>query len=211
MALHPPTYHNLTVSDGTNVAYAEAGSPSDTLLLLLHGFPSSSTQFRNLIPLLSPTHHVLAPDLPGFGLTASPSNYTFTFANLAQTISLFLAALNITRYAVYVFDYGAPVAFRLALESPGSITALVSQNGNAYVEGFGHPFWDPIMALWDHNTDANRKALADAVFTLEGTKFQYVTGVPAQDQPRIDPAAYTYDYLQNVKSPEKQQVQLDLL
>lgn len=183
------TYHNLTVSDGTNLAYAEAGSPSDPLLLLLHGFPSSSTQFRNLMPLLSPTHHVLAPDLPGFGLIASPSNYIFTFANLTQTISLFLAALDITRYDVYVFDYGAPVAFRLALESPGSITAIVSQNGNAYVDGFGHPFWDPVMALWDHNTDANRKVLADAVLNLEGKKFQYLTGVPAQDLPRIDPAA----------------------
>jgi len=127
MALHPLTYHNLTVSDGTNLAYTEAGSPSHPLLLLLHGFPSSSNQFRNLIPLLSPTHHILAPDLPGFGLTTSPANYNFTFANLAQTISLFLAALHITRDAVYVFDYGAPIAFRLALKSPESITAIISQ------------------------------------------------------------------------------------
>jgi len=211
MALHPLTYHNLTVSDGTNLAYAEAGSPSDPLLLLLHGFPSSSNQFRNLIPLLSPAHHILAPDLPGFGLTTSPATYNFTFANLAQTLSLFLAALHITRYAVYVFDYGAPIAFRLALKSPASLTAIVSQNGNAYVEGFGHPFWDPIMAVWEHNTATNRKILADAYLTLAGTKLQYEAGVPVPDHPLIDPAAYTYDYLQNVQSPEKQAVQLDLL
>lgn len=211
MASYRPTYHNLAVSDGSNVAYTEAGSPSLPLLLLLHGFPSSSNQYRNLIPLLSTTHHIIAPDLPGFGLTTSPASYDFTFANLTQTISLFLAALHITRYAVYIFDYGAPVALRLALESPRSITAVVSQNGNAYVEGFGHPFWDPIMALWDNNTETNRKALADAYLNLDGTKLQYVTGVPDDDLPLIDPAAYTLDYLQNIQSSEKQRIQLDLL
>ena len=211
MAYYPSTYHNVTVSDGTNVAYTEAGSPSLPFLLLLHGFPSSSNQFRNLIPLLAPTHHVVAPDLPGFGLTTTPANYTFTFANLSKTIGLFLSALNITQYAVYIFDYGAPVALRLALQSPESITAIVTQNGNAYVEGFGHPFWDPIMALWDNNTDANRAVLRENALTLDFTKAQYVTGVPAQDIPLIDPVAYTYDYLQNIQPAEKQDVQLSLL
>ena len=210
MTYHPATYHNLTVSDGTTIAYTEAGSPSLPLLLLLHGFPSSSNQFRNLIPLLAPTHHIIAPDLPGFGLTTTPADYDFTFANLANTIGLFLTALNITRYAVYIFDYGAPVALRLALSSPQSITAIVTQNGNAYVEGFGHPFWDPIFALWDNNTDANRAALRDGILTLAGTKFQYVTGVPSQDLPLIDPVAYTYDYLQNIAPPGQKDVQLAL-
>ncbi|KAL8820441.1 MAG: hypothetical protein Q9191_007515 [Dirinaria sp. TL-2023a] len=211
MSCHPTTYHNVTVSDGTNVAYAEAGSPSLPLLLLLHGFPSSNNQYRNFIPLLAPTHHVIAPDLPGFGLTTTPANYTFTFANLASTIGLFLSALNITRYAVYIFDYGAPVGLRLALKSPDAITAIVSQNGNAYNEGFGHPFWDPIMALWENDTAANRAVLRDNALTLDFTKLQYTAGVPAEDLPLIDPVTYTYDYLQNIQTPAKQEIQLSLL
>ena len=133
---HDPTYNNITVSDGTNIAYVEAGSPHLPNILLLHGFPSSSNQFRNLIPLLSPTNHVIAPDLPGFGLTTTPANYTFTFENLTKTIGLFLAALNVSSYAVYIFDYGAPVGLRLALQNPKSTTAIVSQNGNACKYGY---------------------------------------------------------------------------
>jgi len=191
MALHPPTYHNLTVSDGTNLAYAEAGSGSDPLLLLLHGFPSSSNQFRNLICLLSPAHHILAPDLPGFSLTTSPTNYNFTFANLAQTISLFLAALHITRYAVYIFDYGAPVAFRLALESPASLTAIISQKRKRLRRRLRPPLLGPHHGALGPQHRHNRKILADAYLILAGTKLQYEAGVPAPDHPLIDPAAYT--------------------
>ena len=141
MAHHPSTYHNISVSDGSNVAYISAGAPDLPTVLLLHGFPSSSNQFRNLIPLLSSHHHVIAPDLPGYGTTTTPADYTFTFASLTNTIRLFLTAINITSHAVYIYDYGAPVGLRLALANPKSTTAIISQNGNAYLEGFGHPFW----------------------------------------------------------------------
>ncbi|KAL8794359.1 MAG: hypothetical protein Q9195_003057 [Heterodermia aff. obscurata] len=209
---HPPTYHNLTVSDGTTISYTLAGSPSSPPLLLLHGFPSSSHQYRNLIPLLSPTHHIIAPSLPGFGLTTTPPNYNHTFATLTSTISLFLTALHLTRYAVYIFDYGAPVALRLALANPSALTAIISQNGNAYVAGFGHPFWDPIMATWTSgDSAATREALRAGVMTLATTRLQYEAGVPASDLPLIDPVTYNLDYLQNIAPKERQEAQLDLL
>ena len=211
MNYSPPTYHNLTVSDGTNVAYIEAGSASKPPLLLLHGFPSSSNYYRNLIPLLSESHHIIAPDFPGFGLTTAPADYTYTFANLTKTISLLLTALNFTEYAAYIFDYGAPVGLRLALENPKSLAAIVTQNGNAYVEGFGHPFWDPIMALWKDNSEANRNALREGALNLDFTKMQYTTGVPTNDLPLIDPVTYTYDYLKNIQGAKNQEIQLDLL
>ena len=179
--------------------------------VVLHGFPSSTNQFRNLIPLLSSTHHILAPDLPGFGLTTTPANYTFTFASLTHTISLFLTALNWTNYAVYIFDYGAPIALRLALEQPEAISAIVTQNGNAYVEGFGHPFWDPIMALWQNPTPAARALLRDNVLSLDTTRYKYTAGVPAADLPLINPSTYTLDYLQNLNTPTQKDHQLDLL
>ncbi|KAG7005666.1 hypothetical protein G7Y79_00018g044730 [Physcia stellaris] len=199
------------VSDGSNIAYVEAGASNLPPLLLLHGFPSSTNQFRDLIPLLSSTHHILAPDLPGFGLTTTPANYTFTFASITDTISLFLAALNWTNYAVYIFDYGAPIALRLALEQPDAIRAIVTQNGNAYVEGFGHPFWDPIMALWENPTPAARALLRDNVLTLNTTRYQYTAGVPSADLPLINPTTYTLDYLQNLYTPTQKDHQLDLL
>ena len=206
------TYHNVTLPDSTSIAYITAGSPFSPPLLLLHGFPSSNNQFRTLIPLLSPTHHVIAPSLPGFGLTTTPPNYTFTFASLTHTISLFLCALNLTTYSAYIFDYGAPIALRLALENPASITAIISQNGNAYEEGFGHPFWDPIMATWKSNDSASDCAvLRDNALTPAFTKFQYTAGVPAADLPLIDPNTYTLDYPQNLATPEQKEHQLDLL
>ncbi|MCJ1451074.1 hypothetical protein MMC28_001408 [Mycoblastus sanguinarius] len=204
------TYNNISIL-GANVSYISAGSPDLPTLLLLHGFPSSSNQYRNLIPLLSSAYHIVAPDLPGFGLTTVPTSYVFSFANLAVTIGAFLTALNITSYAVYIFDYGAPVALRLALTNPNSIKAIISQNGNAYVEGLGHPFWDPVEALWKTNSTANRDFLRDNLLTLDGTVAQYTTGVPASDLPLIDPAAYTYDYLVNELGSAAQDRQLALL
>ena len=205
------TYSNVTVPDGSNVSYVSAGASHLPTILLLHGFPSSNNQFRNLIPLLSPTHHVIAPDLPGFGLTTTPANYSFTFDNLASTIAAFLVALNITKYSMYIFDYGAPTGLRIALQTPQAITSIISQNGNAYDEGFGHPFWDPIFALWN-SSDATpeREVLRGNVLTLAGTKMQYTTGVPEADLPLIDPNDYTYDYLVNVAGPENQNRQVDL-
>lgn len=207
---YPSIYKNITVSPNTTVSYISAGSPTLPTLLLLHGFPSSSNQFRNLIPLLSTTYHILAPDLPGFGLTTYPSDYDFTFDNLALTISAFLAALKIGNYAMYIFDYGAPVGLRLALTNPSSIKAIISQNGNAYVEGLGHPFWDPIEALWADPSPENYETVRTGVLTLGATAYQYTAGVPSDDLPLVDPAAYTYDYLKNVQTPADQDRQLAL-
>lgn len=210
---YPITYNNITLpaSSNTTISYIAAGAPTLPTLLLLHGFPSSSNQFRNLIPLLSSSYHIIAPDLPGYGLTTVPSDYTYTFGNLALTIGAFLIALHITSYAVYIFDYGAPVAFRLAVKNPHSIKAIISQNGNAYVEGLGHPFWDPVEALWENNTTATRETLRQGILSLEATKYQYTEGVPTADLPLIDPVTYNYDYLQNLQTPEKQDIQLALL
>lgn len=207
---YPTTYNNLTVAPNTTVSYISAGSPKLPTLLLLHGFPSSSNQFRNLIPLLSSTYHVIAPDLPGFGLTTCPTDYTFTFDNLALTIGAFLTALSISSYAMYIFDYGAPVGLRLALANPSSIKAIISQNGNAYVEGLGHPFWDPIEALWTNPSPQNYDTVRAGVLTLAATEYQYKAGVPDSDIPLIDPAAWTYDYLGNVQTPADQDHQLAL-
>ena len=204
------TYNNLTLTPNTTISYISAGSPSLPTLLLLHGFPSSSSQFRNLIPLLSQSYHILAPDLPGFGLTTYPSDYVFTFDNLALTISAFLTALTINSYAIYIFDYGAPVGLRLALANPSSIKAIVTQNGNAYNEGFGHPFWDPIEALWADPSPQNYEALRTGILTLDTTIYQYKAGVPSADLPLINPAAYTYDYLLNIQTPADQDRQLAL-
>ena len=210
MASPLPTYDNVSLTAGEIISYIEAGSSTHPTLLLLHGFPSSTSQFRNLIPLLSATYHVIAPDLPGFGLTTVPSNYTFTFDNLATTIGAFLNALGISSYAVYMFDYGAPVALRLALKDPKSIKAIITQNGNAYEEGFGHPFWDPIEALWANNSSENREALRQGILNLGTTKYQYTAGVPETDLPLIDPVTYNYDYLKNLQTPEQQEIQLAL-
>ncbi|KAL9071208.1 MAG: hypothetical protein Q9161_004385 [Pseudevernia consocians] len=207
---YPSTYNNLTITPNTSISYIAAGSPTLPTVLLLHGFPSSSNQFRNLIPLLSNTYHVLAPDLPGFGLTTYPPDYDFTFDNLAHTISAFLTALNIGTYAMYIFDYGAPVGLRLALAHPSSIKAIISQNGNAYVEGLGHPFWDPIEALWNDPSPQNYETVRNGVLNLGATVYQYTSGVPSDDLPLVNPAAYTYDYLQNLQTPADQDRQLAL-
>lgn len=207
---YPSTYNNIAITPNTTVSYISAGSPTLPTLLLLHGFPSSSNQFRNHIPLLSTTYHVLAPDLPGFGLTTFPPEYDFTFDHLALTISAFLTALNIGTYAMYIFDYGAPVGLRLALSNPSSIKAIISQNGNAYVEGLGHPFWDPIEALWADPSPHNYEIVRNGVLTLEATVYQYTSGVPSDGLPLVNPAAYTYDYLKNVQTPADQDRQLAL-
>lgn len=211
-----PTYHDLSVSPeglgDVSIHYVEAGKPSNPTILLLHGFPSSSTQYRDLIPLLSDDYHVLAPDLPGFGLTTSPPDFKYTFDNLTAAISSWIDALKITSYAVYVFDYGAPVAWRLALQNPQPIKAIISQNGNAYDAGFGYPFWDPIEKLWhnDSNSDADRDWLRNNYLTIPGTKGQYYIGFPEADQPLVDPTQYMSDYLMNLDGKEKQERQLDL-
>jgi pimeloyl-ACP methyl ester carboxylesterase len=152
-------YNTQTVGD-VEVFYREAGALDAPVLLLLHGFPSSSHQYRELMPLLADQYRVIAPDYPGFGSTVAPprGEYEYSFDNLAQTIDGFTEALKLDSYAMYVFDYGAPIGFRLAVENPERITAIISQNGNAYEEGLSDA-WGPIRALWAEPSVANRDAL----------------------------------------------------
>lgn len=215
MAPYVPTYHQLDVKpDGSStigINYVEAGDTNLPTVLLLHGFPSDISQFRDLIPMLSNDYHVLAPDLPGFGLTTYPEDFVFTFDNLARAIRAWLTALKINSYAMYIFDYGAPVGLRLALEKPDEVKSIIAQNGNAYDAGFGHPFWDPIEVLWaSENGQAARDQLRSTVLTLEITNYQYTAGVPDDDKSLINMDQPRTDYLANIAGKKNQENQLDL-
>jgi pimeloyl-ACP methyl ester carboxylesterase len=187
----PVTRHRTANVAGLDVFYREAGPDDAPVLVLLHGFPSSSHMYRNLIPALADRYRVIAPDLPGFGLSdmPSPSTFAYGFAAFADVVDALLAHLGAGRYALYVMDYGAPVGFRLALKHPERVTALVVQNGNAYEAGMGD-FWASTRALWADNSDANRDAMRPFL-SIDGTRFQYVTGV--KDVSRIDPATWIHD------------------
>jgi pimeloyl-ACP methyl ester carboxylesterase len=193
--------------EGSNVFYREAGSAAAPTILLLHGFPTSSHMFRNLIPLLAERYHVVAPDLPGFGFTEMPerAKYRYTFEQLARTIDGFTQAIGLNRYAIYVFDYGAPVGLRLALAHPERVTAIISQNGNAYEEGLSEG-WNPIQKYWKDPTEENRAALREFL-TLDATKWQYVHGVP--DGSLVAPEAYYLDSAL-LSRPGNDEIQLDL-
>jgi pimeloyl-ACP methyl ester carboxylesterase len=198
-----------TLPNGIKVFYREAGSKSAPVVLLLHGFPSSSHQYVKLINLLAPKYHVIAPDLPGYGFTEVPSslNFEYSFANLATTTASFLDVLGISKFAVYIFDYGAPTALRLALQRPDAITAIISQNGNAYEDGFGD-FWNPIKAWWENNDTATADFIRNDFLNLQGTKGQYTTGEPDVDV--IDPATYYLDWVL-MERPGNKDIQLKLL
>jgi pimeloyl-ACP methyl ester carboxylesterase len=203
----PPraTYNQVRVGDA-QIFYREAGLRSRPTILLLHGFPSSSHMFRELIPLLAPYYHVVAPDLPGFGFTQLDSSEPkLTFERLADRIEGFIDALQLDRYALYVFDYGAPVGFRLALHRPERVTALISQNGNAYVEGLSEG-WNPIQTYWKNPSNENRNALR-GFLSLETTKWQYTHGVANPSE--IAPEGYTLDALLMAR-PGNADIQLDL-
>ena len=195
-------------ADGVKVFYRSAGDPSAPVVLLLHGFPSSSFMFRELIPRLADRYRVIAPDLPGFGFTEVPAErkYTYTFDALAVTIEAFTQALKLNRYALYVFDYGAPTGFRLAMAHPERVTAIVSQNGNAYEDGLGDA-WGPIRKYWAEPTAENRKVIRDNVLTLEGTRWQYTHGVAVPES--VPPESYTLDEAL-LERPGNKDIQLDL-
>lgn len=207
MTSSPPIALRTANVGPVTVFYREAGDRRNPTLLLLHGFPTSSHMFRQLIPLLADRYHIVAPDLPGFGYTSAPprGEFAYTFDNLAQVVERFTDAIGLTRYAIYVFDYGAPVGFRLALARPERITAIISQNGNAYEEGLGED-WAPVRRYWQDPSQDNRDALRP-MLTLEGTKWQYVHGVP--DEREVAPEAYWLDYAL-LSRPGNDEIQLDL-
>ena len=203
----PFTSIHKVEADGVRVFYRAAGDPAAPVVLLLHGFPASSFMFRKLIPRLASDYRVIAPDLPGFGFTEvlSERKYTYSFDALAKTIDAFTEALNINRYAIYVFDYGAPTGFRLAMAHPQRVTAIISQNGNAYEEGLSSG-WNPIQKYWKEPTAQNRAALHDFL-TPEATKWQYTHGV--SDPENVPPESYTLDAALLAR-PGNKDIQLDL-
>lgn len=199
------TLRRAEVGD-VSIFYREAGSRERPTILLLHGFPTSSHQFRNLIPRLADRYHVVAPDLPGFGFTTAPEGFDYSFASLAAAMEAFVDAIGLDRYAIYIFDYGAPVGLRLALARPGAITAIISQNGNAYEEGLSDG-WAQTKAFWADPSPINRDAMR-GMFTLETTRWQYTHGAP--DESLVAPEAYWLDYAL-LSRPGNADIQLGLI
>jgi pimeloyl-ACP methyl ester carboxylesterase len=195
-----------TVGD-VSVFYREAGRADAPVLLLLHGFPTASHMFRDLIPKLADRYRVIAPDLAGFGATVAPprASFDYSFDNLAKVAEGFVEAMGLTRYALYVFDYGAPTGFRLAMAHPERVTAIISQNGNAYTEGFSAE-WGPWEAYWRDPSPENREACR-ASLTDDAIRFQYRHGAPAD---RVSPDGMTLD-MHYMRRPEAQEIQLDLI
>jgi pimeloyl-ACP methyl ester carboxylesterase len=202
------TIHQTVEVNGTKIFYRQAGPKGAPTLLLLHGFPSASHMFRDLIPKLAQKYHVVAPDFPGFGQSDMPPRevFAYTFANLAGVIGKFTEALGLEKFAIYIFDYGAPVGLRMALANPERITAIISQNGNAYEEGLSDG-WNPIRAYWNEKSQANRDALR-GFLTPETTMFQYTHGV--SDPTLVSPDGRSLDDFYLAR-PGAHELQLDLL
>jgi pimeloyl-ACP methyl ester carboxylesterase len=205
--MHPVSYRKVDVH-GTGVFYREAGAKDAPAILLLHGFPTAGHMFRDLIPRLADAFRLVAPDLPGFGQSDMPARgaFAYTFDNIAAVIAGFTEAIGLRRFAVYVFDYGAPVGFRVAAQNPDRITAIVSQNGNAYEEGLSEG-WGPVRAYWEEPSAANREALRKFL-APETTRWQYTHGVP--DTAAVSPDGYTLDNFYLAR-PGADEIQLDLL
>jgi pimeloyl-ACP methyl ester carboxylesterase len=203
----PSVHCRRILADGADVFYREAGPEDGPVVLLLHGFPASSLQFRELIPRLADQYRVIAPDLPGFGFTTVPDerDYRYTFDSLAQTINSFTEALGLSSYALYIFDFGAPTGLRLAVAHPERVTAIVSQNGNAYEEGFGEP-WALLRRFWKDESDENRESVRQAL-GADGIRFQYLHGV--SDPRLVAPETYTLDTAL-IERPGNMDIQLDL-
>lgn len=204
----PHTTHRTIDVDGLNVFYREAGRPEGPVILLLHGFPTSSHMFRGLMPVLADRYRVIAPDLPGFGFTDAPdrASFAYTFEHLAEVADRFTEVLGLRRFTVLVFDYGAPVGFRLALKHPDRIAAIITQNGNAYEEGLSEG-WNPIQTYWREPTEKNRAALREFL-KPETTKWQYTHGV--SDECLVAPESYTLDSALLAR-PGNDEIQLDLI
>ncbi|MBX3358886.1 MAG: alpha/beta hydrolase [Phycisphaeraceae bacterium] len=194
---------------GVDVFYREAGPANAPSLLLLHGFPTSSQMFRNLIPALADRYHVIAPDYPGFGHSSMPPHdvFSYTFENLAKVMDEFTTKVGLTRYAVYVQDYGAPIGYRLAAAHPDRISAIIVQNGNAYDEGIDNDFWKPIKAYWAEPQNMERRNVIRNLLTYDATKWQYTEGAPNAEFVSPDGAAHD-QFLLNRKGNDE--IQLDL-
>ena len=202
-------HYKTTEIDGLEIFYREAGAKDAPTLLLLHGFPTSSQQYRNLIPALADKYHVIAPDYPGFGRSAMPSrdDFDYSFASYASLMKNFTQSLKLDSYSLYVMDYGAPVGYRLALKAPEKVNALIIQNGNAYDEGL-LDFWDVFKTYWSDNTPENREKLR-GFLKVGATEWQYTHGIPAENATLVSPDAWMLDqaYLDR---PGNQEIQLDL-
>ena len=201
------THHRHVAVDDVDVFYREAGCEGAPQMVLLHGFPTSSHMYRNLIPALAERYHVFAPDLPGFGFTEAPSRdqFSYRFETLTQVLEHFIDKAGLGRFGLMVFDYGAPVGFRLAVRQPQRIAAIISQNGNAYAEGLNER-WNPIQAYWNDPSDANREALRQFL-QFKNIKWQYTYG--AHDESLVAPEAYVLDQV-FLEWPENSEIQLDL-
>lgn len=207
-SIPPVVHHRFATIDGMRIFYREAGPKDAPVVLLLHGFPTSSHMFRNLIPQLADRYHVVAPDYPGYGQSdmPDPQEYAYTFDAFGEVVEKLLAQLKIARFAMYVMDYGAPVGWRLFLKAPARITALIVQNGNAYDEGLKE-FWDPIKVYWADASQASREALLGLV-SLQTTIFQYTDGV--DDVSRISPDNWVHDQAL-LDRPKNAEVQMDVM
>ena len=205
MAQRNPTLNKTVEVNGVEIFYREAGSKDSPTVLLLHGYPTSSHMFRNLISDLSDSYHLLAPDYPGFGNSEQPSmdEFDYTFENMAVIIEGFLEKLDVKKYSIYLMDYGAPIGFRIAAKYPERVDALIIQNGNAYDEGL-REFWDPIKKYWNNKTKENGKAL-EGFHSLDGLKWQYTHGV--RDPEKISPDNWNIDQ-RLLDRPGNQEIQL---
>jgi len=201
--------HRTVKVDGLDIFYREAGRPDAPAVLLLHGFPTSSHMFRHLMPALADRYRMVAPDYPGFGYSSfpSPDQLRYSFANLARIIRGFTDVVGLSRYAVYIQDYGAPVGLRLALERPNAIAALITQNGNAYEEGLS-PLWGPLKSYWSDPSNKNREALRGWL-NEAGVRLQYAAGVAENDVERLAPDSWTLDWAL-MQRPGNIDMQLDL-
>ena len=202
------TMHKTVEIDGLDIFYREAGNPNAPTILLLHGFPTSSHMFRNLIPALANEFHLIAPDYPGFGASSMPKidEFEYSFDKLAEIVEKLTIKLNLPQYFLYLMDYGAPVGYRLAAKYPEKVLGLIVQNGNAYEEGL-RDFWKPIKAYWQNKTAENAQVLADNLLTLTATKWQYTNGV--RNSEAIAPDNWFHDqYL--LDRPGNQEIQLEL-
>lgn len=202
----PQVYHRTVEIDGLKIFYREAGPKDAPTVLLLHGFPTSSHMFRNLIPNLADKYHVVAPDYPGYGYSAMPAvdEFDYTFDNLARVVEEFTERLRLNRYSIYLMDYGAPIGFRLAAKHPERVDALIVQNGNAYDEGIDNDFWKPIKSYWQDRTEEQSDNLR-SLLTLDATKWQYTHGV--RDVETVSPD--TWNHVQPLLDrPGNQEIQL---